>query len=73
VVQSLCAKKRTGDHAGAIIDFSKAIELAPDFAKAYRGRGVAMIKLGRQEEGRKDLEKARQPGCEIAAEELSSD
>src|SRR5271165_2914688 len=34
------AKRAKGDSDGAITDYSKAIELKPDFAEAYSNRGV---------------------------------
>ena len=46
------------DFIGAIRDCDKAIELNPNYAKAYYNRGIAKIKLGRKEEGCFDLNKA---------------
>jgi len=42
----------------AIAEFSAAIKLAPDNARAYYGRGLAYALSGRREEGRADLAKA---------------
>jgi tetratricopeptide (TPR) repeat protein len=35
-----------GDSKGAIIDYTKAIEIDPNFAEAYDGRSVAKLSLG---------------------------
>ena len=34
-------KFRTRDYAGAIVDFSRAIQIAPNFEKAFYNRGVS--------------------------------
>ena len=36
-------KRARGDLAGALVDYSKAIELRPDFAAAYSNRSVAKL------------------------------
>ena len=35
-----------GDYAGAIVDYTQAIRLKPDFASAYYNRGIAKKELG---------------------------
>jgi len=40
------AHLETGDYAQAIKDFSKAIELDPDYAVAYNNRGLAYYNSG---------------------------
>jgi tetratricopeptide (TPR) repeat protein len=52
------AKKAKRDWAGAIADYSGAIELKPDFAEAYYGRGTAKNAAGDVDGGVADLEKA---------------
>lgn len=47
-----------GRLSAAIDFFTKALNEDPDFLDAYRQRGEALIKAGKTEEGRKDLEKA---------------
>ena len=39
-------KSNLEDYSGAIADFTKAIELKPDYAYAYNNRGIAKIKAG---------------------------
>jgi len=43
------------DHHGAILDFTKVIALDPSNAQAYHSRGLSMLKLGMDDEGRRDL------------------
>ena len=44
---SLGAEKfKVKDYAGAIIDFNKAIELNPEYVRAYYERGRAQVRLG---------------------------
>ena len=40
------AKYRTGDHKGAIADYTQAISLKPDYVDAYINRGSAKSRLG---------------------------
>jgi len=47
---------------GAVQDSNKAIELDPNNAKAYRGRGLAKIFLGQKDSGCLDLSKAGELG-----------
>ena len=39
------AKYKLQDNSGAIADYTKAIELKPDFASAYRNRGYVKYAL----------------------------
>ncbi len=41
------AKRQKVDYVGAIEDYTKAIELKPDYASAYNNRGVAYEKVGK--------------------------
>ncbi|MYF56224.1 tetratricopeptide repeat protein [Candidatus Poribacteria bacterium] len=43
----------------AIEDYTKAIELKPDYADAYYYRGGSWLRLGEWEKARSDLETAR--------------
>jgi tetratricopeptide (TPR) repeat protein len=45
---------------GAIGDFDKAIKLKPDYAVAYRNRGVAQLQLGQLPQAAADLNRAIQ-------------
>ncbi len=55
-------KYNKGDYSGAIQDFNKAIELDPNDAEAYGGRGLAKILLGQKDSGCLDLSKASKLG-----------
>lgn len=50
----------------AIADFSRAIELNPDYALAYGNRGVAYQGLQRYRESLSDLNRAIELGLEEA-------
>ncbi len=52
---NLLAKK--GDFEGAIADLNKAIEIAPDYAKAYGDRGLVRLMLGEDKAAEADLQK----------------
>jgi tetratricopeptide (TPR) repeat protein len=47
-----------GDFAGAIANYTKAIELKPDFLNAWNNRGTALYDLGRYEEAISNCNKA---------------
>jgi tetratricopeptide (TPR) repeat protein len=52
-------KFQNGDATGAIKDYDKAIELKPDYYKAYNNRGIIKSsELKKDEEALKDFEKA---------------
>ena len=40
------AKDSMGDHAGAIVDFDKALEIDPQFKEVYYNRGIAKNNMG---------------------------
>ncbi len=52
-------KSKKGDVYHAIEDYTKAIELKPDFAEAYYYRGGSWLRLREWERARLDLETAR--------------
>ena len=43
------AKSDLNDYRGAILDFTKAIELNPKYEIAYYNRGIAKLQLGDKE------------------------
>ena len=53
------AHSKKGEVELAIEDYTKAIELKPDFAEAYYYRGGAFLRLGEQEKAKSDLATAR--------------
>ena len=50
------AKAALGDHAGAVEDFTNAIELKPDDLNAYHLRGHSKQALGQEEAAKIDFE-----------------
>ena len=52
------AKRETGDHVGAIADYTQAIRLKPDFAYAYVARGNVKFQLKRYSDAIADFGKA---------------
>jgi len=48
------------DYYGAVEDFTRAIEMKPDFAKAYYHRGRAYLKYNRKSKTRHTFFKRRQ-------------
>ena len=48
----------------AIEDYSQAIRLDPQYAKAYYNRGIAYGNLGQQEIANRDFAKAKELGVE---------
>jgi tetratricopeptide (TPR) repeat protein len=59
-VHSGIAKAQKGDLDGAVADFSKAIQLTPDYAEAYYSRGVAKREKGDYNGAIADWDKAIQ-------------
>ena len=53
-------------------DYNKAIELKPNYAKAYYGRGLDKIGLGQKDNGCLDLSKAGELGSAYAYEAIKS-
>lgn len=60
------AKIEKLDFNGAIVDYTKAIELEPKDCKAYYKRGISHISLNNKNKGCLDLSKAGELGCEEA-------
>ena len=58
------AHSRKGEFELAIKDYSKAIELKPNYADAYYYRGGAFLRLGEREKAESDLTTARNMGNE---------
>ena len=58
------AHSRKGEFELAIKDYSKAIELRPNYADAYYYRGGAFLRLGERERAESDLTTARNMGSE---------
>ena len=56
---------RNGDHELAIENYTKVIELKPDYAEAYYKRGGAFLRLGEREKAKADIETARKMGLDI--------
>jgi tetratricopeptide (TPR) repeat protein len=56
------------DYQGAIADHTKAIELKPDHADAYFGRGTAKAGLGDKQGGLADVNKAIELGYPVSQE-----
>jgi len=52
------AAEIAGNNNQAIKNFNKAIELSPQYSRAYCGRGVAYAKLGNFNQATKDFDKA---------------
>jgi Tfp pilus assembly protein PilF len=55
---------------GAIVDFTKAIELDPKYIDAYYFRGLYYIKIGEKNKGCLDLSKAGELGLGEAYETI---
>ena len=58
-------KSKSGDYKGAIADYSAAIQLNPDFARAYYKRGKAKSELGHLSAAKSDLEIAEKLVAQI--------
>ncbi len=56
------AHSKKGELELAIEDYSKAIELKPNYADAYYNRGGAWLRLGERDKAKVDLETARNLG-----------
>ncbi len=55
-----CELGAKGDHAGAILQYDRAIELKSDFAQAYANRGEAKRTIGKLREALIDFDKVLQ-------------
>ena len=58
------SKSKLNDHYGAIADYTKAIEINPQYEKAYNNRGIAKRKIGDDKGGCDDYKKAISLGNE---------
>lgn len=58
------AHAKNGALKRAIEDYTKAIELNPNYADAYYNRGGAFLRLGEREKAKSDLATARDMGSE---------
>lgn len=54
------------DYYGAIADYTKAIEIDPNYAKTYYNRGIAKIYLNDQNGACKDARKAQELGADAS-------
>jgi|GEM_PF-3805091 len=52
------ARAAKGDLDGAIADYTKAIELKPDYAEAYNNRGIAWVDKGEYDKAIEDFSRA---------------
>jgi len=55
-------KDHRGDVIGALADYTKAIEIDPNYRNAYFDRGLAKLNLGQKDSGCLDLSKAGELG-----------
>ncbi|MCX6140314.1 MAG: tetratricopeptide repeat protein [Candidatus Kapabacteria bacterium] len=58
------------DYDGSIADYTKAIEIDPQNAKAYYARGLMELLLGRNHKGCLDIVKAREVGLPFVSDEI---
>ena len=63
-------KYKLEDYRGAIADYSKAIELKPDYADVYFFRGIAKLLLNQKDSGCLDLSKAGELGYSQAYDSI---
>ena len=66
-------KDNLKDYYGAIADYTKAIEINPNYAKAYSNRGISKENLGDLNGACVDWKKAAALGNKIAAEWVAKD
>ena len=59
------AKAKLDDYNGALDDFSKTVDLKPDFAKAYYNRAVMKKVLRQKRAAKADFKKAEELGLDI--------
>ena len=58
------AHSKNGELDKAIENYTKAIELKPDYAEAYYNRGGTFLRLGEREKAKSDLAIARNLGSD---------
>jgi tetratricopeptide (TPR) repeat protein len=58
------------DFKGGIDDYTRAIEINPEYAAAYYNRGSVKIVLGQKDSARMDLIKAGELGIPMAYEAI---
>ena len=66
------AKYELKDYRGAIADYTKAIELKPDYAQAYNKRGFAYLMLGPKSKAQADFKRAIELGYRVPQEALDA-
>lgn len=68
------SKAKMEEHGAAIADATKAIELKPDYAKAYYRRGVSSLAVVRPKDAVPDFKKALEiePGNRTVREQLNA-
>ncbi len=60
------------DYQGAIADYTKAIEISPQFALAFANRGDSKRRLGNEKDACTDYKKSASLGYQGAAQWLNS-
>ena len=65
------SKANLQDYQGAIEDYTKAIELNPNYSKAYNNRGNSKLKLNQKNSACSDFNKAKELGDEEAIEMIN--
>lgn len=59
------AHSKKGELDKAIENYTKAIELKPDYADAYYNRGGTWLRIGEREKAKSDLATARNLGVDV--------
>ena len=59
------AHSKNGELDKAIENYTKAIELKPDYADAYYNRGGTWLRIGEREKAKSDLATARNLGVDV--------
>ena len=66
-------KAENGDHYGAIADYTKAIEINPNYKSAYKNRGIDKQIIGDLKGACADWQKASQLGDQDATQWVRND
>ena len=66
-------KAEKGDHYGAIADYTKAIEINPNYKSAYKNRGIYKETIGDLKGACADWQKASQLGDQDATQWVRND